>query len=190
MEPLRLETEELLERYASGERNFAGIRLQKKLSNSWTSTNVEDADLTGINLSGADLNTTGFKNVVLKNATLWGTFLVGSVFELVDFDDADLCGANLKRVQLRSCSMNGANLSYADLSFATFENVELDCALLEECILVKTSLSKVGIQNGKPCTLRKLRAESALIWDTTLPNGKRVTEPIIYDSFWDRETLS
>jgi uncharacterized protein YjbI with pentapeptide repeats len=182
-----LTVDEFLERYRAGERNFAGVGLFK---NREYGTIIEDAELTSINLSGADLGCISFKNVVLKDARMFGACLYGARFDMVDMEDgAYLAGATLVRVYMRSSSLIGARLQRANLSFAVLENVELDAVLLEECNLTRANLSKVGTRNGEPYSMYQLRAEYALLWNTTLPNCQQVTGPIIYDSGHHRETI-
>jgi uncharacterized protein YjbI with pentapeptide repeats len=60
----RIGRDELLRRYAAGERNFAGVKL--------------GGDLDGINLSGADLSGTSLEEFYLARAILRGVNLCGT----------------------------------------------------------------------------------------------------------------
>jgi uncharacterized protein YjbI with pentapeptide repeats len=184
--PFVLIVDEFLERYRTGERNFAGVRLRKNRKHG---TIIEDVDLTAINLSGADLDGVIFKNVILKSARMFGAFLGGARFDLVDMDGADLTGATLVRVYMRSSSLIGASLQLANLSFAILENVELGGALLQECNLTRANLSKICTCVGEPYRMYQLRAEHSLLWNTTLPSGEKVVGPITYDSSYHREII-
>lgn len=90
--------EDLVERYARGERNFIDICLPHK------------ADLTGINLSGANLTGVKFNRSNLTGANLIGTNLSYAWIAGVNFT-----GANLE----------GANISWADAMRAIFRNASL-----------------------------------------------------------------
>lgn len=84
--------EELLRRYAAGERDFRG------------------ADLRGANLRGADLRDANLRWADLTDADLRGA----------DLTDADLRRANLRRANLRGADLRWADLSNAYLTGAIF----------------------------------------------------------------------
>lgn len=95
-DPVRvLETQELLRRYAAGERRFEGIVLYR-------------ADLRGVDLPNIIMPTAHF-----ANANLSGVNLQESCLKRVNFRGANLSGANLCIANLR-----GANLSYTNLKDA------------------------------------------------------------------------
>jgi uncharacterized protein YjbI with pentapeptide repeats len=118
----KLSTEELLKRYAAGERNFCGVDLsgqllrgvdlsganllEAKLHN----THLEQANLTGVNLSRADLH-----HVSLTGAILTGANLTESSLHQVNLQDANLRGADLSGASLRQIRLVGADLGGAIL---------------------------------------------------------------------------
>ena len=81
--------EELLERYAAGERDFSGINVREAY--------LEGAVLTGINLSRANLQVANLKNAILDGAILQNTILFESNIECASLMDANLTGANLQQ---------------------------------------------------------------------------------------------
>lgn len=80
MELNRIEVEELLKRYAAGERNF---------SNCWVV-----GELRGINLEGAILVNADFAEQDMTGARLVNTNLSGACLEQALLHDADLSAAN------------------------------------------------------------------------------------------------
>jgi uncharacterized protein YjbI with pentapeptide repeats len=90
-------TEELLRRYALGERHFHSLRLS-------------DADLSGAVLDRADFTFSKFDGTNLSRCSLEGTTL-----KSVTFYRADLKGVNLRDADLADTQFIEANLSGADL---------------------------------------------------------------------------
>ncbi len=91
--------EELLERYAAGERDFSGANLYGA---ELTGANLTGANLTGANLNGANLTDANLTDANLSEASLGDTKFVGCIFhgtELSnaawsgDISDVDLSGA-------------------------------------------------------------------------------------------------
>ena len=104
-----MDAEELLRRYAAGERDFAnfdlsGILLGRRYADELIkqyqteeNTRLGGVNLRGINLSGANLE--------------------GANLEAVDFMGANLSGANLTGAILEVARLNEANLSIANTIF-------------------------------------------------------------------------
>jgi hypothetical protein len=97
--------EELLRRYAAGERDF--------LRASLPGANLDGTNLRGANLSGANLYGTNLYDADLSDANLDGVDLRAS-----DLSGAHLDGANLSRANLSNVNLNGANLRGANLTLA------------------------------------------------------------------------
>jgi CheY-like chemotaxis protein len=108
-----MDTSELLERYAEGERDFDRV-------------NLSHAKLNSINLSEAKLNEAFLDKAFLNKAIL---------------DKVNLCGAHLNNAQLRGAKLRGANLSTADLSAADLTAADLNTANLQEADLRGANLS-------------------------------------------------
>lgn len=92
-----MSTEELLKRYAAGEREFTGIDLSEV---DLSGVNLAGADLSGANLLGTDLSVANLSGVNLSNAKL---------------DLANLTGANLEGANVTSASILAANLTNVNL---------------------------------------------------------------------------
>jgi hypothetical protein len=95
--------DELLTRYAAGERSFVGSELD--------SIN-EGIDLTGVILDGADFS---------------DSWIVAS------FRDASLKGAIFRRANVKTCDFSGANLTDADFRDAPLEATKWSGAILSGC---------------------------------------------------------
>jgi uncharacterized protein YjbI with pentapeptide repeats len=99
--------DELLKRYAAGERNFVDIGLYGKPINLNLS---ENPDLTGVNLSGAillganlcDVNFTNanLTNCDLRYSWLWGANFTGASLEGANIDRSTVIGAIFKNTNL------------------------------------------------------------------------------------------
>ena len=97
--------EELLERYAAGERSFEEVDL--------SGANLMEVDLEGIDLEGAILRGTKFKRSLLNHAIFKRANLEGANFFLASLDGTDFRGANLKKCSIVDASLIRANFEGA-----------------------------------------------------------------------------
>lgn len=104
--------EELLSRYAAGERSFVGAELPM-------------ANLSGANLAGIDLRSANFRGANLRGANLQQAKLFGAILGDADLQDADLKGATgLFAEQLRGTNVCGAKLPEEIKIFDGLKNIE------------------------------------------------------------------
>lgn len=113
--------EELIERYAAGERDFSGSDLR--------GVDLSEAELRGIDLSGANL----------RQANLSGA----------DLSEVNLYGADLSGATLRGTSLRGANLGAARLgSTGQAERVKFDGATVAAAQFVMAVLKGATLPPG------------------------------------------
>jgi uncharacterized protein YjbI with pentapeptide repeats len=110
--------EELLARYAAGERDFSGL--------------LNSIDLSGANLSEANLS--GSKDIIINKTILLRANLQDSFIEGIL--DSDLRRANLDRINMlegpiKNCNMEGVSLKNANLSEVGIRSTNLRSANLE-----------------------------------------------------------
>ncbi|MFO7775576.1 MAG: pentapeptide repeat-containing protein [Candidatus Hydrogenedentota bacterium] len=96
---------QLLQDYAAGERDFAGVDLRD--------ADFQDADLPDADFSRADLTGANFTGANLANANFSNGYLSEA-----DLTNANLEGANLRNVYLTDADLTGANLEDANLEEA------------------------------------------------------------------------
>jgi uncharacterized protein YjbI with pentapeptide repeats len=90
--------EELLRRYASGERIFPH-------------TELSDTDLSGVTLDGADFEKwSWFSSTNFEGASLRGTSFRECNVKCASFRHADLTGASFERASLESAEFDGATM--------------------------------------------------------------------------------
>ncbi len=158
-----ISAEELLTRYAAGERDFPEVDLRD--------ANLTGADLRGINLSNAWLQGTDF-----SGADLSGAILEWADLEGVEMIGTNLSGANLKNACLSPASFEGANFSAADLT-----NVTLYASNLENALLIGANLTNADLEaavfdgadftNANLTDAKKFGYGNAIYRNTTMPDG-------------------
>lgn len=157
----KMTAEELLERYAAGERDFAGVDLYGvDLSNAvLTEINLDRADLSGVNFSGANLSgaygqrRTPFSEFVKithrpseYSSSALGTVRSGysciryAVLRDAVFHNADIRYVAFSRSDLSYCNFRDSDMSYAlfdssDLSYANFSWAYGDGVFFESACL-------------------------------------------------------
>jgi hypothetical protein len=119
--------EELLRRYAAGERAFPNANLR--------SANLSEAVLRGANFISADLRGADFTRGDLRGANLHSADLADANLRSANLHSANLRSANLSEAilggaYLRSANLRGANLSDANLSEAILGGADLRSANL------------------------------------------------------------
>ncbi len=97
--------EELLQRYATGERDFSGVDL--------SGVNLEEVCLEEINLEGANLRGTLFFRSNLIGAIFRSADLERADLSMTVLDETDFRGANLTSCRTLECSMIRANFQDA-----------------------------------------------------------------------------
>lgn len=159
----RLSAEELLARYAAGERDFSSFNLQKVSlvgadlrgtifhQSDLRGADLSSADLRGSSLSGAALCRTRFDGADLScadcveanfsRASFSGARMAGSNLSWANFLEANLRDADLSWASLVCAQLNAANLNGADLSCADLRGAHLLCASLLQATLSETNLS-------------------------------------------------
>jgi hypothetical protein len=100
-------TEELLAKYAAGERNFAKADLR-------------GANLTKADLRGADLSKAKLSKINLTSADLRGANLSAADLRGADLTSADLSDANLKGSIFTNANLTGTNLSNTILAVRNY----------------------------------------------------------------------
>lgn len=120
--------EELIERYAAGERAFG------------------DLDLRGIDLRGACLKNVDLTGTGLSGANLAGADLTWADFTRADLRGADLTKANLSFVDFNFTNLQDARLIGARLFGAFLSGVHLTRTDFHECLLDFTSFVGVDLR--------------------------------------------
>jgi uncharacterized protein YjbI with pentapeptide repeats len=142
-----MKAEELLERYAAGERNFIGLY-------------IDGSD----ELCGADLSNTNFRGAVFDELLLEKTNfshanLRGVIFGLVGLRGANLQGADLCGASIGLSELGGANLTASNLAGAYLEGTSLGFTNL-----TRANLSGAQIDDGTDF-------EGAIFYETIMPDG-------------------
>lgn len=168
--------EELLERYAAGERDFSGIEFKRGLR-------LEDVELPGINLSqailfGTELNGTNLSRANLNNANLGSACL-----ERTNLREASLIHTIISEGILVEANLSRADLSFADLVECPLNDADLTGANLNGTILgfrpilkganltnVDLSQSCIDIPDG----IEDHSLERAIFCNTILPDGTKI----------------
>lgn len=134
---------ELLERYAAGERNFAGIYVRGKLNGAILSdanfcgavfpNSMEGIDFSRSYLIGADLAEVNLLNGILRNVRLDGVNLCQSLLGGADLTDACLARADLDGTLMENTNLHRANLIGAF-------GVDVEYWLEQGCIFCHTTM--------------------------------------------------
>jgi uncharacterized protein YjbI with pentapeptide repeats len=162
MPKTRIEVEELLSRYAAGERDFSGARIEGDLSGAdlsgadFNDARLSDCYMPGVNLSGANLCNASLTDSCLDRANLAGADLRGCRLRGTQLAAADLTDADMRGVLCDNTDFNGANLTRANL-----RGVDLD-ASLRRANLTEANLEDVNISG-------------ASFENTIMPDGSSLT---------------
>lgn len=117
-----ISTEELIQRYESGERNFCDIGL--------TRLDLSNVNLAGVNLAGAKLRGANLTGANLADANLSHAYLIC----------ANLTRANLSGANLTWAILVGANLENTNLRGSTFRYVQQNMAVYCNTIMPDGSI--------------------------------------------------
>ena len=147
VEAHEIDTQELLNHYQTGKRDFSGIYLS-------------DTDLSGANLRRANLSGANLSNTDLSGANLSRANLTCANLSRANLWHTDLSGANLNGADLWDTDMSGAYLRGANLCDANLSNTDLSGAYLSLTYLSGASLCGANLSGANLC-----RAD---LWDTDL----------------------
>jgi hypothetical protein len=124
--------EELLARYAVGERYFvyANLAYTNLAHAELVGVNLEGANLTGVELPGAHLNNADLRGTNLCDSNLFNTSLYGTSFRSANLARANLAGAklydaNLARANLDGACLDGAHFGGAKLAGTYLANTDI-----------------------------------------------------------------
>ncbi len=190
-----MDIKELKERYAAGERDFAGVDLSRlsmisidlsgadfsnanlhraNLGNAnLSNTNLSNANLKFINLNGANLSNTNLSNANLENATLYGTNL-----EAANLSKASLKYTHLDRANLKNANLNEADLTNAELTSANLSGVNLNNAINAVTV---AHLYQPSEENPDLELLSSIKESSHGLW-FVLSEGYALYEVFLWDS--------
>lgn len=136
--------EELLERYAAGERNFSNCEF-------WGNNELRGANLEDIILINSDL-----AEQYLSGANLSGAGLEQTLFNGANLTKANLCGAFLNGANFIGANLTGAYLINAwKIEFTNFCQTNLTNAILRN-----------ATNEQEPFILR-----ATIFYNTIMPNG-------------------
>jgi len=127
---LTLTAKELIERYKSGERYFAHIRVNE---GSLNNAILDGADFSGSDLSDLWLDSASFVNADLSEARMVGSSCENTNFTRAQFRAADLSGTSFERAILIESSFRSATLwtvNFANSDLSRADLVRADCKRL------------------------------------------------------------
>ncbi|MEG5175049.1 pentapeptide repeat-containing protein [Microcoleus sp. B3-D7] len=129
---IRLEVDELLRRYAVGDRFFINANLR--------CAQLSELCLAKIDLSYAKLNLANLSGTNLSKANLMAAQIPAANLSGSNLSKSQLVRANLSGTNLSDANLKGADLSYADLSNVCLRGTDLRGANLARTDLRETSL--------------------------------------------------
>ncbi len=168
-----MQAEELLNQYATGQREFEEVNL--------SGLSLEGSNLIAIDLSGAILQNTNLSAANLSSSKLIGANLNGINLREAKLLSANLCGAELNRANLVSANLLGANLSGANLVYADLEGANLSGADLYYTNLRGANLTNANLRganldqaNLSMTCLSGAKLEGANLSNVTLPDSSSI----------------
>lgn len=156
--------EELLKRYAEGERNFPLISLYDE------KCVLRGADLRGINMVGGY-----FAGGSLWNTNLSDSCLIGFDFNCMGFDGANFSHPDLTGACLWSAFFTNANFSNCILKGANLRKAILCNANLRGAVLDGANLADTDFTGAHFFIKRHMTG--ILFWNTTMPDGSVIEGP-------------
>lgn len=148
-----MQAEDVLTKYAVGERAFAGINLNEaNLSGAdlsradFSAANLSVANLSGANLSQTNLSKAKLNVAKLSGANLTNANLREAILNVANLTLADLTGADLSQASLVRAELTRADLSGADLSRANLSGADLKDAKLRNANLTSANLSRADLK--------------------------------------------
>jgi uncharacterized protein YjbI with pentapeptide repeats len=134
---LPISGEELLRRYAAGERNLGGVFA--KSGSFWEGEPPTNIKLRGIILSGADLSNVRLEGANLKSSTFRGTGLDEASLRGANLENTDLSGASLCKTKFGGANLSGAIFRGAFIEETEFSNADLSYADLKGAVGIEIS---------------------------------------------------
>jgi len=136
---------------------------------------LHDADLSGAVLTHAHLHGICLEGVDLSGAQMNRAHLVKG-----RLSRATLSRAQLRHADLKEALLNGSSFAGARLDGANLEGADLREACLDDAFLIGTNLKHClldGFPAGEtaPAQLEKSPLDQAILVDTILPDGRKVT---------------
>lgn len=98
--------EELLQRYAAGERDFSGV------------------DLSGVNLEEVALEEINLEEANLKGTLFFRSNLLGAIFRNANLEGADLSMTLLNETDFRGANLRNCNTMETSMIRANFQNAK------------------------------------------------------------------
>jgi uncharacterized protein YjbI with pentapeptide repeats len=154
-----MDTNELLNRYAEGERIFCNMSLRGG------STNLQ-----GRNLPGIDIRWSTFHEVDLEEANLEEASLQEIAFEAVNFQRVNLKKANLRELNLQHQNFEGANLQESNLVHAQLQRANFEGANLQKANLTAANFRGANLRgaNLSGANIRETNFEDIICDETTI----------------------
>ncbi len=199
MELKRMTVEELLRRYAAGERNFTGIEVVRASVFIELDGYFEGVDLSGasfrdgnlhgiarwmqeINLSRSDLSGLDLAYAHLERAYLSGANLSNVCLWRASLERANLSGANLSgsdlqetgflRTNLSGCNFTGANIREIYFGRANLTDADFrNCQTLWRVSFAKANLTRTNFFGVDICEIERAISDDAYFKDTIFPDG-------------------
>lgn len=137
---IEITQDELLSRYAAGERNFSAVNIKRDpcIVQGIKTLYFRDVDLQGINLSGVDLRCSYF-----TRCNLSGAILSGAILNASSFYEANLERATAVGIMLTNCTIKLSNFRYANLTGA--------CLYRSSCVCVDFTRANMSNSNLTQC---------------------------------------
>ena len=181
-----MDAQELLRRYAAGERDFSKARLRGIM--------LDMTDLKDINLSGADLSGADLSGADLSGANLSGARLCEGIFIKVNFSGADLSGADLTysgiiKSNFTKAILDGAKMGgeggviedscfdKASLRGATFIMASIGHTTMRDAVLDGTSFGGDYFFSDLDLTGASLKGSDFILPEYIPPGGGRIILP-------------
>lgn len=192
MERKNITLEELLQRYAAGERDFRKIRLffdeyERDESGEarfdefgrviWR-PGIKEGCLRGTNLSGVDFRVSDLRAIrmysqglILCHTNLSKLDLSVFLFRGSNLSGANLSGADLFRVNFAYTNLSGAKLDRVIATEARFFNANLTSASFIKASLTETWFSGANLTGANFRKAENAYFEEAILKDTIMPDG-------------------
>lgn len=125
---MTITAEELLQRYAAGERDFRRINLGAFFVRPpWLiGVNLSNVDLGGVYIESGGLMNTNLRSANLERSHFTNTLFINTNLSNTNLRSANLDRANLTGANLSDANLSGANLSGANLTDANLANIQVN----------------------------------------------------------------